>query len=61
MEVIKANGFGDQRMFDELNRLMGMGEFRVHIAQTFPLEEAAQAQEAMNTHYLGKIVLSVGE
>lgn len=61
VKVIKANGFGDRRLFDELNRLMGLGEFRVHIAQTFPLEQAAQAQDAMNKHYLGKIVLNVGE
>jgi len=38
---------------------MGMGEFQVHIAQTFPLEAAAPAQEAMKKHYLGKIVLRV--
>ncbi len=59
VEVVKANGFGDRRLFDELNRLMGIGKFEVHIAQTFPLEKAAQAQEAMNKHYVGKIVLNM--
>jgi NADPH:quinone reductase-like Zn-dependent oxidoreductase len=39
-------------------RVLG-GEFQVRIAQTFPLEEAVQAQEAMKKHYLGKIVLRV--
>ena len=58
-EVKKANGFGSPRLFDKLNRLMGMGDFQVHIAQTFALEEAAQAQEAMKKHYVGKIVLRV--
>jgi NADPH:quinone reductase len=38
---------------------MGIGKFQVHIAQTFPLEQVAQAQEAMKQHYLGKIVLRV--
>ena len=59
VELKKANGFADPMLFDQLNRLMGIGEFQVHIAQTFPLEEAAQAQEAMKKHYLGKIVLRV--
>lgn len=55
----KADGFADPMLFDRLNRLIDMGEFQVHIAQTFPLEEVAQAQEAMKQHYLGKIVLHV--
>ena len=55
----KANGVANPMLFDQLNRLIDMGEFQVHIAQTFPLEEAAQAQEAMKKHYLGKIVLHV--
>lgn len=59
VELKKADGYGSPALFDQLNQLMGIGEFKVHIAQTFPLKEAAQAQEAMNTHYLGKIVLRV--
>ena len=59
VELKKANGFADPMLLDELNRLIGIGEFQVHIAQTFGLEEAAQAQDAMKQHYLGKIVLRV--
>ncbi len=59
VELKKANGFADPMLFDELNRLVSIGEFQVRIAQTFPLEEAVQAQEAMKKHYLGKIVLRV--
>lgn len=59
VELKKANAYSDPALFDQLNRLMSIGEFRVHIAQTFALEEAAQAQEAMKTHYVGKIVLRV--
>lgn len=59
VELKKANGFADPMLFDQLNRLVSMGEFQVRIAQTFPLEAAAQAQEAMKQHYLGKIVLRV--
>ena len=59
VELKKADGFADPMLFDQLNQLMSIGEFQVHIAQTFGLEEAAEAQEAMNQHYLGKIVLRV--
>ncbi|MEH2276058.1 MAG: hypothetical protein V7K40_15040 [Nostoc sp.] len=46
-------------LFDQLNRLVSIDQFQVHIAQTFLLEEAAPAQPAMKKHYLGKIVLRV--
>jgi NADPH:quinone reductase len=61
VELKKADGFGDPLLFEQLNRLVSIGEFQVHIAQTFPLEAAAQAQAAMKQHYLGKIVLRVGD
>jgi NADPH:quinone reductase len=60
VELNKANGFADSMLFDRLNQLVSIGEFQVRIAQTFALEEAALAQEAMKKHYLGKIVLRVG-
>lgn len=59
VELKKADGFGDPMLFDRLNQLVSIGEFQVRIAQTFALEEAAQAQSAMKKHYLGKIVLRV--
>jgi NADPH:quinone reductase-like Zn-dependent oxidoreductase len=40
---------------------VSIGEFQVRIAQTFPLEEAAQAHKAMKKHYRGKIVLRVSD
>ena len=59
VELVTANAHADPILYGELNRLMEMGEFRVHIAQTFALEAAAQAQEAMKKHTIGKIVLRV--
>ncbi len=59
VELQKIEGFADPMLLDQLNQLINRGDFRVHIAQTFPLEEAAQAQEAMKEHYVGKIVLRV--
>ena len=59
VELKLANGFANPMLFDRLNRLVSIGEFQVCIAQTFALEAAALAQEAMKQHYLGKIVLRV--
>ncbi len=47
----------DPRMFSKLNELIDGGPFEVHIARTFKLEDAAEAQQALNTHYLGKLAL----
>ena len=44
----------------ELSRLISDGRLRVHVSQTFPLEEAAAAHRAMEDgHVTGKIVLTV--
>ncbi len=59
VELKQANGIANPMLLDQLNQLVSMGDFQVHIAQAFPLEEAAQAQEAMKKHYAGKIVLRV--
>lgn len=40
-----------------LNDLIDSGPFDVHIARTFPLEKAADAQHALDEHYLGKLAL----
>ena len=59
VKLVQANGVADELLLDQLNTLAGIGDFRVHIAQTFPLEEAARAQEALDEHFVGKIVLRV--
>ena len=47
----------DPQMFTKLNELIDGGPFEVHIARTFKLEEAADAQRALDSHYLGKLAL----
>jgi hypothetical protein len=37
VELKEANGFANPTLLDQLNRLIDMGEFQVHIAQTFGL------------------------
>jgi NADPH:quinone reductase-like Zn-dependent oxidoreductase len=44
-------------MIQNLNRLIEAGPFQVHIARTFTLKDAADAQRALEEHYLGKIAL----
>ncbi len=44
-------------VIEKLNRLIASGPFEVHVARTFPLEQAAEAHRALNEHYLGKLAL----
>ena len=57
VKVTSYNGEPDPQTFAKLNELIDGGPFQVHIAQTFKLEDAAQAQRALENHYLGKLAL----
>ncbi len=54
------NGDPDRDVIDRLNRLIERGPFIVHVARTFPLEQAADAHRALDEHYLGKLALRIG-
>jgi NADPH:quinone reductase-like Zn-dependent oxidoreductase len=54
------DGEGGREAIDRLNELIEAGPFEVHVDRIFPLEEAAQAQAALEKHHLGKIALRVG-
>jgi NADPH:quinone reductase-like Zn-dependent oxidoreductase len=41
----------------KLNRLIAQAPFAVHVSQTFPLEAAPLAHEALEKHFLGKIAI----
>lgn len=46
---------------EEIGEMIGLEKVKVHVARTFPLSQAAQAQEALeHGHTRGKIVLTVG-
>lgn len=51
------DGMPDPQAIEKLNRLIESGPFEVHVARTFPLEQAAGAHRALDTHYLGKLAL----
>jgi len=57
VKIMNYNGEPDPQTFAKLNELIDGGPFEVHIARTFKLEEAAEAQQALNGHYLGKLAL----
>jgi len=45
------------QQIERLNRLIDSGPFEVHVARTFPLDQAADAHRELNKHYLGKLAL----
>jgi NADPH2:quinone reductase len=51
------DGTADPQVIEKLNRLIVSGPFVVHIAQTFPLDQAAEAHRTLDTHYVGKLAL----
>ena len=53
------DGETSQEMIQKLNSLIEQGTFQVQVYSVYPLEEAAQAQEALHEHHLGKIALRI--
>ena len=53
------NGDADREIIEKLNTLIESGDFEVRVDRVFPLDEAADAQEALGTHHLGKFALKV--
>ena len=51
------DGMPSRDAIEKLNRLIEAGPFEVHVARTFPLNRAADAQRALEEHYLGKLAL----
>ena len=60
VSVEAFDGEGGRKLIDRLNQLIEAGPFEVHVHRTYPLEQAAQAQAALEEHHLGKIALRVG-
>jgi NADPH:quinone reductase len=57
IKIQNYNGEYDPPPFDKLNKLIEAGPFDVHVARTFGLDQAADAQRALEDHYLGKLAL----
>lgn len=59
VELRMYNGDTTKKATDRLNTLIESGPFTVHIHKTFPLEQAVAAHNALESHFVGKIVLTV--
>lgn len=57
VRVHRFDGDRSQNAFAELNRLIESGPFKIHIAHTFPLDQASMSHEALATHFVGKLAL----
>jgi len=53
------NGETQNPPFEPINRLIESGPFDVEVAKTFSLEQAADAQRALDDHYLGKLAIKL--
>lgn len=53
------DGLPDRETLDHLNRVIASGPFRVHVDEAYPLRDAADAHARLDTHYLGKLALTV--
>lgn len=60
VSVEAYDGDSGRAALERLNELIEAGPFEVHVHRTFPLEQAAAAQAALEEHHLGKIALRVG-
>lgn len=54
------NGEPDRDLIERLNRLIERGPFDFHVAQTSPVDQAAEAHRALGRHYLGWLALRIG-
>ncbi len=53
------NGEYQNPPFEQINRLIEAGPFDIEVAKTFSLEQAADAQRALDDHYLGKLAITL--
>lgn len=63
VRIHSYDGSPNAQAIEKLNRLIetpGFPSFQVHIARTFPLEQAADAHRALDEHFLGKLALRPG-
>ena len=59
IKIQSFNGEYNPPPFEKLNRLIEAGPFEVHVARTFTLDQAVEAQRALDDHYLGKLALII--
>jgi NADPH:quinone reductase-like Zn-dependent oxidoreductase len=61
IKIRAYDGMPKRDTIAKLNRLIERGTFEVRVARKFPLSKAAEAHEALETHFLGKLALEPAE
>lgn len=56
-DVTMFDGERSRRATDQLNTLIDAGSLRVHLAQQFTRSQLSDAHRALQSHYLGKLVM----
>jgi len=57
VKVESYNVEPSRQQIERLNSLIESGPFEVHVARTFPLDNAADAHRELDKHFLGKLAL----
>ena len=57
INIKRYDGMPTGKTIQKLNQLIESGPFEVHVARTFPLDQAAEAHRALDEHFLGKLAL----
>jgi NADPH:quinone reductase-like Zn-dependent oxidoreductase len=60
VSVKSYDGNPGREVFEKINRLIESGPFEVHVARTFSLDQAQDAQRALEDHFLGKLAIRPG-
>lgn len=47
----------DDALLSKMNKLIEAGPFKVHLGQTFPLDQLAEGFDAVSSHHLGRLAL----
>lgn len=59
VDIVAYNGEPDRDLIERFEALISTTPPIVHIAETFPLESAAEAHRALERHHLGKLALAI--
>jgi NADPH2:quinone reductase len=57
LKIKSYDGMPTAKTIEKLNQLIEAGPFEVHIAKSYLLDRAAEAQQALDEHYVGKLAL----
>ncbi|MFT3926592.1 MAG: NADP-dependent oxidoreductase [Myxococcales bacterium] len=59
LKIVRYDGMPDADILERFEAMAKQEPFDVHVAHSFPLQEAPAAQEALKRHFLGKLALRV--